>query len=156
MVSLWWNKASPLFWYFPFISPLHRKWIGGRLDSPDILSIHLSVHLSLCLSICRQGFQNIGSMHFISGIYHYGVSPIYCPIFGRKWGFWNSFSKTISSINLIPGIYPYGLCLLLSPINFHFPTVNFGPLVAKYLDENGVRKIYQKKKKTRNCRSMIY
>ena len=74
-------------WPWPFcmvivlITPLNRRWNGGILDSLWCLSVHLSVRPS----VCRQGFRNflkksIGSIHFIPGIYPYGVSlltPIY-------------------------------------------------------------------------------
>ena len=45
--------------------------------------------------------------------------------------------KTIGSIHFIPGIYPYGVSLL-TPIYFRVPSLIFGPLVAKYLAENGI------------------
>ena len=41
------------------------------------------------------------------------------------------------------GIYPYGMSLL-TPIHFHVPSLIVGPLVAKYLAENGVSWIYFK------------
>ena len=47
------------------------------------------------------------------------------------------FEKTIGSIHFIPVIYPYGVSLL-TPIHFRVPSLIFGPLVAKYLAENGV------------------
>ena len=43
----------------------------------------------------------------------------------------------IGLIYFIPGIYPYGVSLL-APIHFLVPSLIFGPLVAKYLTENGV------------------
>ena len=48
-----------------------------------------------------------------------------------------TFWKTIGSIHFITGIYPYGV-ILLTPIHFRVPSLIFGPLVAKYLAENGV------------------
>ena len=47
------------------------------------------------------------------------------------------FEKNFGSIHFIPGIYPYWVSLL-TPIHFHDPSIIFGPLVAKYLAENGV------------------
>ena len=97
----------------------------------------------------------------IPGTYPYGVSllsfilmgwvswPIYIFVFlasflalwwpniWLKMEFPNFFEKTIGSIHFIPGIYPYGVSLL-TPIHFRVPSLIFGPLVAKYLDENGV------------------
>ena len=52
-------------------------------------------------------------------------------------GFPELFEKTIGPIHFIPGIYPYGVSLLTT-IHFHVPSLIFGPLVAKYLAENGV------------------
>ena len=175
----------------------------------------MSVRPSVHPSVCRQGFRNfskknIGSIHFIPGIYPYGVglltpshfrvpSLIFCPsgdqIFGRKWGFrkilkkllaqfisyltftfmgWVSwplyvfvflasfsalwwpniwpksgfpelFEKKywLNSFHFLPGIYPYGVGLL-TPIHFRVPSLIFGPLVAKYLAENGVSGIKKK------------
>ena len=51
-------------------------------------------------------------------------------------GFPELFEKTVGSIHLIPGIYPYGVSFL-TPIHCHVPSLIFGPLVAKYLAENG-------------------
>ena len=53
-----------------------------------------------------------------------------------RLGFWN-FMKNYWLNHLIPGILPYGLSLLI-PIHFPVPSINFGPLVAKYLAKNWV------------------
>ena len=45
--------------------------------------------------------------------------------------------KTIGSIHSIPGICPYGASRLI-PIHFRVPSLIFGPLVGKYVAENGV------------------
>ena len=58
-------------------------------------------------------------------------------------GFSELFEKTIGSIHFIPGIYPYGVSLL-KPVHFRVPSLIFGPLVAKYLAENGVSEIKKK------------
>ena len=58
-------------------------------------------------------------------------------IFGRKMGFPELFERTFSSIHFISDIYAYGVSLL-TPIHFQIPSLIFGPLVAKYLSENGV------------------
>ena len=47
-----------------------------------------------------------------------------------------TFWKTMGLIHFIPGIYPYEVSLL-TPIHFRVPSL-FGPLLAKYLAENGV------------------
>ena len=89
--------------------------------------------------------KTIGSIHFIPGIYPYGVSlltpihfgvpslifgPLVAKYLAKNWvqGF---FEKTIGSINFIPAIYPYGVSLV-TPIHFRVPSLIFGPLVAKY------------------------
>ena len=96
--------------------------------------------------------KTIGSIHFIPGIYPYGVSPltpihfrvpslIYGPLVakylvenGVSGTFWKNY--WLNSFSL-PGIYPHGMSLL-TPIHFLVPSLIFGPLVAKYLAENGV------------------
>ena len=45
--------------------------------------------------------------------------------------------KKIGSIIFVPGIYPY-VVGLLTPIHFRVASLIFGPLVGKYLAENGV------------------
>ena len=60
-----------------------------------------------------------------------------------KMVFPDCFEKLIGSIHFIPGIYPYGVSLLI-PVHFHVPSLIFGPLVAKYLAENGVSGIFFK------------
>ena len=75
--------------------------------------------------------ETVGSIHFIPGIYTYGVS-LWTPIdfrvraliFGplvakidRKSGFPQLFAKTVGSIHFIPGIYTYGVSLW-TPIDF--------------------------------------
>ena len=64
-------------------------------------------------------------------------SALWWPNIWPKMGFPELFGKTIGSIHFIPGIYPYGLSLL-TRIHFRVPSLIFGPLVAKYLAENGV------------------
>ena len=94
--------------------------------------------------------KTIGSIHFIPGIYPYGVSfltlyifmflasfsALWWPNIWQKMGFPELFEKTIGSIHFIPGIYPYGVSLL-TPIHFRVPSLIFGLKVAKYLAENG-------------------
>ena len=62
---------------------------------------------------------------------------LWWPNIWPKMEFPELFEKTIGSVHFIPGIYPYGVSLL-TPIHFCVPSLIFGPLVAKYLDENGV------------------
>ena len=64
-------------------------------------------------------------------------SALWLPNIWPKMGFPDIFEKTIGSIHFIPGIYPYGVSLL-TPIHSCLPSLIFGPLVAKYLAENGV------------------
>ena len=68
----------------------------------------------------------------------YWIHPDVCPSVrpSVEW-FPELFEKTIGSIHFIPGIYPYGVSPL-TPIHFRVPSLIFGPLVAKYLVENGV------------------
>ena len=47
------------------------------------------------------------------------------------------FEKTIGPIKFISGIYSYEVSLL-TPIHFRIPSLICGPLVAKYLVENGI------------------
>ena len=71
-------------------------------------------------------------------------SALWWPNIWPKRGLPELFEKTIGSINFIPGIYPYGVSLL-TPIHFRVPSLIFGLLVAKYLDENGVSRTFWKK-----------
>ena len=70
-------------------------------------------------------------------------SALWWPNIWPKMGFPKLFEKTIGSIHFIPGIYPYGVSFL-TPIQFRVPSLFFGPLVAKYLAENGVSGIFLK------------
>ena len=100
----------------------------------------------------KMGFleKTFGPIHFIPGIYPYGVSwPLYIFVFlasfsalwwpniWAKMGFPELFEIFFGSIHFIPGIYLYGMSLL-TPIHLHVPGLIFGPLVAKYLARNGV------------------
>ena len=62
---------------------------------------------------------------------------LWWPNIWPKIGFPALFEKTIGPIHFIPGIYPSGVSLL-TQIYVHVPSIIFGPLVAKYLAENGV------------------
>ena len=59
------------------------------------------------------------------------------------------FEKNHWLISFNTGIYPYGVSLL-TPIYFCVPSPVFGPLVAKYLAENGVSKTFRKNYQNRN------
>ena len=120
------------------------------------------IHPDVCPSVCRQGFRNFLkklSTQFISylafTLMGWVSSPKYIfvilasfpalwwPNIWTKMGFLELFEKTIGSIHFIPGIYPYGVSLL-TPLHFCVPSLVFGPLVAKYLAENGVSRIFLK------------
>ena len=107
-------------------------------------------------SVCRQGFRNFLKKllaQFISYLVFTLMGRVSWPLFifvfiasllalwwpniWLKMGFPELFEKTIGPIHFIPGIYPY-VVSLLTPIHFHFPSLFFCPLVAKYLAENGV------------------
>ena len=82
--------------------------------------------------------KTIGSIHFIPGIYPYGVSLltpihfrvpslIFNPLVAKYMaenGVSGTFWKTIGSIHLIPCIYLYGV-ILLTPIYCHVPSLIF-------------------------------
>ena len=147
-------------------SYLYPRYTEGGMG---VYWIHPDVCPSVCPSVCRQGFRDflkkkktISSIHFIPSIYPYGVrlltpihfcvSSLICgPLVAKylpKMGFPELFEKTIGSIHFIPGIYPYGVSLL-TPIHFRVPSlifgqIIFGPLVAKYLAENGVSELFEK------------
>ena len=70
-------------------------------------------------------------------------SALWWPNIWPKMGFPELFEKTIGSIHFIPGISPYGVSFL-TLIYFHAPSLIFGPLVAKYLAENGVSGTFEK------------
>ena len=142
-----------------FIPPLHRSWNRGKLDLPLYIFLFLASYSALWWPNIwpKIGFplhfekKTIGSIHFIPGIYPFGLSfltpihfrvpsLIFCPLVAKylaENGVSGTFEKTIGSIHFIPGIYPYGLGFL-TPIHFRVPSLIFGPLVAKYLAEHGV------------------
>ena len=99
--------------------------------------------------------KTIGPIYFIPALMGWVSWPLYIFVFlvsfsapwwpniWPKMGFLERFEKTIGLIHVIPGIYPYGVSLL-TPIHFRVPNLIFGPLVAKYLAENGVSGIKKK------------
>ena len=116
----------------------------------------MSVHPSVHLSICRQGFWNFLKKllaQFISYlaftlmgwvswplfifIFLASFSALWWPNIWLKMGFPELFEKTICSIYFTRGVYPYGVSFL-TPIHFRVTSLIFGPLVARYLAENGV------------------
>ena len=118
--------------------------------------IHPDVCPSVCPSICRQGFwyflkkllaQFISYLVFtLMGwvswplyifVFLASFLALWWPNIWPKMGFPELFEKTVGPIHFIPGIYPYVVSLLTS-IHFRVPSLIFGPLVAKYLAENGV------------------
>ena len=136
-----------------FIPPVHLRWNGGILDSPDVCP---SVRPCVRPSVCRQGFRNflkkllaqfISYLEFI--LMGWVSWPLYMFVFlasflALRWpniwpkiGFPELFEKTIDPIHFIPDIYPYGVSLL-TPIHFRIPGLIFGSLVTKYFAENGV------------------
>ena len=129
----------PLY-IFVFLASFPALWwpnIWPKMGSPELFE------------------KTIGSIHFIPGIYPYGVSlltPIHFRVSGLIFsplvakylaenGSPELFEKTIGSVHFIPGIYPYGVSLL-TPIHFRVPSLIFSPLVAKYLAENGVSRTF--------------
>ena len=128
-----------------------------HLASPDTY-----IKCAIQTSVCRQGFQNFLKKllaQFISYlaftlmgwvswplyifVFLASFSALWWPNIWLKMGFPEYFEKTIGSIHFIPGIYPYGVSLL-TPIHFCAPSLIFGPLVAKYLAENGFSRIFWK------------
>ena len=116
----------------------------------------MSVRPSVRPSVCRQGFQNFLKkllaqfiLYLVFTLMGWVSWPLFIFVFlasflALRWpniwpkmGFQELFEKTVGPINFIPSIYPYGVSLL-TPIHFLVPSLIFGPLVAKYLAENGV------------------
>ena len=64
-------------------------------------------------------------------------------IFGRKWGLWNFLKKLLAQFISYLTFILMGW-VLLTPIHFGVPSLIFGPLVAKYLAENGISGIFWK------------
>ena len=162
-LALWWPNIWPKMGFPEFFEKNYwpNSFNTGHLslwgESLDIFVLLASFLALWWPNIWPQmGFSDlvektIGSIHFIPGIYPYGVSlltPIHFRypslIFGplvakylAGMGFPELFEKTIGSIHFIPGIYPYGVSFL-TPVHFRVPSLIFGPLVAKYLAGNGV------------------
>ena len=140
-----------LFHYTPAPSKVEWRYTG--------FTQRLSVHPL----VCRQGFWNFLKKllaHFISYlafnllgwvswllfifVFLASFLALWWSNIRPKMGFSELSEKTIGPINFISGIYPYGISLL-TPIYFFVPSVIFGPLVAKYLAENGVSGTFWKK-----------
>ena len=67
-----------------------------------------------------------------------GFTPMsVCPSVWRQLGFRNFLKKLLAQFISYLSFNPYGVSLL-TPIHFRVPSLIFGPLVAKYLAENGV------------------
>ena len=150
----WDESLWPLF-NFVFLAPFSVLWlpdIWPKMAFPELFE------------------KTIGSINFIPRIYPCGVSfltPIHFRVPSLIFGplvakylaengvsgtFWKKTpknQKTIVSIHFIPGIYPFGVSLL-TPIHFCVPSLIFGPLVAKYLAENGVPGIEKQNKTKQN------
>ena len=122
------------------------------------------IHPNVSPSVCRQGFRNflkkllaqlitylaftlMGWVSWPLFIFVFLASflALWRPNMWPKMGFLELFEKTIAPIHFMHGIYPYGVCPL-TPIHFRVPSLIFGPLVAKYLAENGVSGTFWKKK----------
>ena len=122
--------------------------------------IHPDVCSSICpfvrLSVCRPGFGILKKKLLAQFIWYLAFTlmgrvswPLYIFVFiaslSSLWwpniwpqmGFPELFEKTIGSIHFMPGVYPYGVSFF-TPIRFRVPSLIFGPLVTKYLAENGV------------------
>ena len=93
----------------------------------------------------------INPIHFIPGIYPYGVSMLmtihfHVPsqMFGRNWGFWNFLTELSAQLISYLEITLMGWVSWRLFI-FCVPSVILGSLVAKYLAENGVSITFFKK-----------
>ena len=88
--------------------------------------------------ISYQAFTLMGSVSWPLYIFVFlaSFSVLWWPNIWPKMGF-PELKKKIGSIHSIPGIYPYRVSFL-TPIHFRVPSLIFGPLVAKYLAENGI------------------
>ena len=125
-------------------------YTGFTLNSAHPPNIHLSVDN---VSEIKKK-KTIGSIHFIPGSYHYGVSlltPVHLhvpksissvrwPNIRPKLEFPELFEKAIGSLHFMPGIYPYGVSFL-APILFRVPSIHFSPQLAECLAENGISRI---------------
>ena len=133
-------------------------------------SVHLPVQTCIMLWVCSywktsvrwQGFRNFLTKLFAQFISYLAITlmgwvswplfiflflvsflALWWPNIWPKMGVPELFEKTIGPIHFIPGMYPYGVNLL-TPIHFYVPSVIFGPLVAKYLAENGFPEFFEK------------
>ena len=98
-----------------FISPLHRRWNGGILDSPRCLSVHLSVRPS----VCNQEFRDILKKLLAQFISYLAFTlmgwvswPLYIFVFlasflalwwpniWQKWGFRNFLKKLLPQFSV--------------------------------------------------------
>ena len=144
----WVRECSSCFHYIPFIilklkltvtewillSP-RRKWVFRNFLKK------LLAQFTSFLALTLLGWV---SWPLYISVFLALFSALWRPNIWPKMGFPELFEKTIGSIHFIPGIYPYGVSFL-TPLHFGVPSLIFGPLVAKYLAENGVSGTFWKR-----------
>ena len=130
----------------------HRRWNGGIVDSPRCLSIRLKTTrfpelfektIGLIPSFLAFTLMGWVSWPLYIFVFLASFSALWWPNIWPKMGFPELFEKTFGSIHFIPDICRYGVSFL-TPVHFRVPSLIFGPLVAKYLAENGVSGIFEK------------
>ena len=149
-----------------FIPPLHRRWKGGILDSPWCLSVSPSVRLSV--HVFPQLFaKTIGSIHFIPGIYTYGVSLwtpidfrvralIFGPLVAKNWPK-IGVSATFRENCRLDSFHPWDLYLWgksLDPYRFSCSCPHFWPSGGQKMTENRGFRNFSRKLSTRFISSL--
>ena len=124
-------------------SSWHMSSAKDILESVSTLLAFITSHLSSWnLNLTITGWILLYPRSTEGGMEVYWIHPDVCLSLRLKTTrFPELFEKTIGSIHFIPVIYHYGVSLL-TPIHFRVPSLIFGPLVAKYLAENGVSRTF--------------
>ena len=138
-------KTSPILTQIGHFPTVGRSQLSNPSDLPCYVPSLIFGPL-VAKYLAENGVS--GSIHFIPGIYPYGVSlltsihfRVPSLIFGPLVAKYLAENGVSGSIHFIPGMYPYGVSFLTS-IHFHVPSLIFGPLMAKYLAENGISGIF--------------
>ena len=130
------SLLTPIHFHVPSIifGPLVAKYLAESGVSGTFWKKLLAQFLSY-LALKLMGWVSWPLYIFV---FLASFSAVWWPNIWPKMGFPELFEKIIGSIHFMPGIYTLMGLVFWPPIHFLVPSLIFGPLVAKYLAENGV------------------
>ena len=142
-LPLWGESLDPYTFScsLPHLRPSGGQIFGRKWGFRNFLKKKILAQFITFLTVTLMGWV---SWPLYIVVFIAWFSTLWWPNIWPKMGFPEHFWKTIGSIHFIHGIYPCGVSFL-TPIHFRAPSLIFGPLVAKYLAENGVSGIFWRK-----------